>query len=422
MTLSTSNSDQRINHSSPDDVIRYKARRVMALKTIALGGGAILLGMLLVRAAVSLVQRSAPSPFSIERIQASAEALPAALQVAENDTSKIVYVLGSSLVEFGFSPEVFDQKLKETGVDVHSYNFGYGNADPSIHYLFAKKLVKTFANEADRIDLVVFEFAPFQATLAREKNSKKLDQVVEAVFSDGDDLLALALKKPQEAIEFFNLKYIRNGVPADAVTALFGKSIPTENRIAIKDPEQPPVSALAIQLFQHFVGMRSQKGHPGEWFVEDRGGLPVDVGSEVRELASRVTTRLQNPQRMEASRQDRLNCCDIENLEFSEALVAQFIAAIKEAQKVSKRVDVLMMPRNQDVIHLTEAGRQHLRDTVLRIKQETGVTIVDFSDSPAYPRESFFDSDHLTLFGGRLQFSRELADYYSADRLLKNQD
>ncbi|MCB1838486.1 MAG: hypothetical protein KDH99_12790, partial [Alcanivoracaceae bacterium] len=187
MTSSTSSSEQRINKTDPDDRVRYHARRIMALKTILFGGGALLLALLLVNGLVSYLRYQFPNPFSVQRIQTAADALPAALALPADDERAVVYVLGSSLIEFGFSPEVFDQTLADAGVPTVSFNFGYGNADPSIHQRFAGRLEKIYAENPDVIDLVVFEFAPFQATETRARLTGQLDHAARAVIGDWRD-------------------------------------------------------------------------------------------------------------------------------------------------------------------------------------------------------------------------------------------
>src|SRR5690606_21100595 len=120
MTSSTSSSDQRINKTDPDDRVRYHARRVMALKTILFGGGALLIGLLLVNGLVSYLRYQLPNPFSVQRIQTAAAALPAALSLPADDKRAVVYVLGSSLIEFGFSPDVFDKRSEEHTSELQS--------------------------------------------------------------------------------------------------------------------------------------------------------------------------------------------------------------------------------------------------------------------------------------------------------------
>ncbi len=78
------------------------------------------------------------------------------------------------------------------------------------------------------------------------------------------------------------------------------------------------------------------------------------------------------------------------------------------------------MPRNDDVISLTDPGRKRLATALKRIRRETGVRVVDFTTRPGYDVNMFLDADHLTLFRGRRHFSTELARYYEDDPLLNN--
>ena len=192
MTSSTSSSKDRINKTDPDDHVRFHARRVMAIKIIAFGGGALFAAMLLVNIFVTTLRAQFPNPFSVQRIQTSADALSSALELPASDQRKVVYVLGSSLIEFGFSPEIFDQRLQESGVESVSYNFGYGNADPSIHQRFVKRLAQTFSEKRDVIDLVVFEFSPFQATRRRAELTGQLDHAARAAMGTWRDFLEVA--------------------------------------------------------------------------------------------------------------------------------------------------------------------------------------------------------------------------------------
>jgi len=413
MTSSTSSSDQRINRTAPDDRARYHARRVVALKTVVLGGGAIIAGMLLVNALVYFMRAQFPNPFSVQRIQTSAAALPAALSLPADDPRKVVYVLGSSLVEFGFSPHVFDQTLTDGGEQVISYNFGYGNADPSIHELFAQRLETVFAGNPERLDLVVFEFSPFQATERRAQLTGQLDHAAHAVINDWRDFLALAPEDHEQAIALFNTRYVRAGVPAEAITNLLSLPIRNAGRLNAKviDEDGEPLDQLGWQLYHQLMEEWPQAHPPGGWYEVDRGGLPAEASAEAMSLARKVMKRMQHPDRMAASRQQRIDCCDMLDLNIDDAMLAKFIAAIRHAQTVSKRVDLLLMPRNEEVIQLSETGRANLAAAVDRIRRETGVEVIDMSAS-GYPVSDFLDADHLTLFDGRRKFSEQLARHY----------
>jgi hypothetical protein len=421
MTSSTSSSEQRMRGSFAEDRRRHRARRRAALITVGFGGGAMLAAMLLVNTLVSATQHYFPNPFSLQRIQTSAQALPVGLSAPASAAR--VYVLGSSLVEFGFSPDIFDQTLSQHGVDVRSYNYGYGNADPSIHKLFARRLAKTFAGRK-KLDLVVFEFSPFQATRAREQQTGKLDHAAKALLYDGGDILRTALSDHEEAVALFNTRYVRNGIPAEAITNLLATVIQVagtdkggnrEEAATQGATDQPPLAKQAWSLYRKVMGEWPQASPPGGWFEEHRGGLPPSVSEPTQALADTVMSRLQQPERMQASRKQRLQCCDIESLDFSERMLDDLIAAIHYAQSVSRRVDLLLMPRNEAVISLTEKGHQRLAMALERIRKETGVQVVNFSQRPGYNLGMFLDADHLTLFRGRRHFSADLARYYADD-------
>ena len=417
MTSSTSSSDQRINHTSPDDHQRYHARRAMAIKTILFGGGAMLLALLLVNGVVYLLRSEFPNPFSVQRIQTAAENLPAALSLPADDKRKVVYVLGSSLIEFGFSPDIFDQEMKRKGEDVVSYNFGYGNADPSIHKRFTHRLEEDFAGQGKKIDLLVFEFSPFQATRRRAMLTGQLNNAAHAVLGDWQDFWQVAKHDHDKAVSLINTRYLRNGVPAEAITNLLAIPIRNAGRLEakVKDSDKEPLDQLGWQLYHQLMKEWPQAHPPGGWYKENRGGLPPTASPEAMALAARVMQRMQNPDRMQASREQRRECCDVENLEFDPKMIEDLIVAIKQAQKVSKRVDLLLMPRNQDVIKLTPQGLRNLHEVVKHIQAETGVRLVDFSESPYYHVDQFFDADHLSLFKGRTRLSKQLADYYADD-------
>lgn len=439
---------QRIDHLPPQDPRRVRARRRMALRTLAFGGSLLLLALLAVRGIVDGIEQRYFNAFSVLRIQDAARHLDAALldaplqasvnasasasvDVAQPASSasalygaaprKTVYLFGSSLVEFGFSPDLFDAALRERGLDVRSYNFAYGNADPGIHHLFARKFARTFAAQPRKVDLVVFEFTPFQATRRREQQTGQLDSAVQSMLYDWPDFVALARQDHEKAVSLLSTRYLRNGVPAEAITNLL--TILARSAIAptapVDDGNSAPLREQALSLYHHLLSEWPQASPPGGWYRENRGGLPATASASSLALADTVMARLQAPARMQASRQQRLGCCDMEDLDISAHLLDEFIAAVKEAQKTSARVDVLLMPRNQDVIHLSPAGRANLARALARIRAETGVRVVDFSEHPYYGVQEFLDADHLTLFRGRARLSRQLADFYAADPLLK---
>ena len=117
MTSSTSNSKPNNSAQSEasiereEDIRNAQGRRKIGLYTVICGGLMILVSMGLVNIGIASLRYSSLNPFSIERIQATGDNLGAALELPEDDPREVVYVLGSSLIHFGFSPDLFDEKL-----------------------------------------------------------------------------------------------------------------------------------------------------------------------------------------------------------------------------------------------------------------------------------------------------------------------
>jgi len=418
MTSSTSSSDQRINHTHPDDPRRNQARRTVAVKTILLGGSAMLVALMIVNLGVSLLRETFPNPFSIQRIETAGDALGAALEIPDDDPREIVYVLGSSLVQFGFSPDIFDQAMARRGTPTISFNYGFGNADPSIHEKFALKLARTFAAQPEKIDRIIYEFSPFQATQQRAKSTGQLDHAATAALMNAEDFTEILLEDHDEAIALLNTHYLREGVPAEAITNMLALPIKNaglvEASLSAEAPE--PLEGRGWQLYNQLKEEWPQASPPGGWIDKHRGGLPPSASPEAMALAEEVMQVMQDPYRMEAARKQRIACCDMLDLHIDDQMLAHFIQAIKYAQSVSKKVDLLLMPRNQDVIQLSETGYQNLQAALQRIQQETGINIIDLSVDPYFPVQDFFDADHLTIFKGREKVSRLLADTLQAEQ------
>ncbi|MFT4530282.1 MAG: hypothetical protein ACI81F_001080 [Thalassolituus oleivorans] len=284
-----------------------------------------------------------------------------------------------------------------------------------MHERFARRFEQEYEDAPGTVDLVIYEFSPFQATTTRAAQTGQLNHAANAILGDWRDFLEVAKSDHEEAIALFNTRYIRNGVPAEAVTNLLATPIRDMQRIQSEEnaSDVEPMGTMGWDLYNMLMAEWPQAHPPGGWYVENRGGLPPSASPEALDLADKVMAKMQHPTRMEASRQQRLACCDMEDLNIDPELLQNFIAAIKHAQKVAKRVDLLLMPRNQDIIHLSAQGKANLKEAVATIQRETGVRLVDLSVEPYFSVTDYFDADHLTLFKGRRKLSELLADVYA---------
>src|ERR1041384_5992350 len=137
---------------------------------------ALLVGLALVcgatqvaRLGTELVKRAVPYDLwlnetgGMERVETFLRYLP---QAPRHDRPTAL-VFGSSIVQFGFSPAVFDARLAERGIALDSYNLGLGGNNPSIQRLIADRVRATSHQTGRKASVVIVEFTPFQATRAR---------------------------------------------------------------------------------------------------------------------------------------------------------------------------------------------------------------------------------------------------------------
>ena len=72
------------------------------------------------------------------------------------------------------------------------------------------------------------------------------------------------------------------------------------------------------------------------------------------------------------------------------------------------------MPRNHDWIKRPPEAQERLRLMLERIREETGVTINNFEDSPRITPEMFSDTTHLARYSGDVAFTSLLVERTAA--------
>ena len=92
---------------------------------ICLGLGLAMLGALsLFYVFVNLIGASAEGIMG--RVVQARQSLP---EIVSEDQTQVMF-FGSSMVDAGFSPRLFDAQVKAKGKEVKSYNFGFGGLNP----------------------------------------------------------------------------------------------------------------------------------------------------------------------------------------------------------------------------------------------------------------------------------------------------
>ncbi len=389
------------------------------LRTALAGAGLWILAMGIIRGCTALTESLAPDPFGIVPIKTANRALPA---IAAAPGSKAVF-FGSSTVQFGFAPPVFDARLAESGIEITSYNLGIGNMNPSLQLVLARRLRDAFEGRGARIDLLRVEFNPFQATRKRVDANAPFREAVLSILSSPRELAAEALRDPERALRMFTIKYLRDGVAAESITTGLGMGFgfvasllgytgaPQE-----RSPEYQQVleerEELSGELFWRVSEEVDGWDLAGGWQLKTRGGIPLieDFTPETGEMIVRLMANLAHPESLQQDLERRIRCCDIIDLHFDEGLVRAFIATLQELAPISDRIEVVLMPKNYEwVVNPPEAlARQ--RAVLERIERETGVAVRDYQYLSTLPACYYLDVSHLTLHEGRVRFSALLAD------------
>jgi hypothetical protein len=378
-------------------------------------------GLLAVRLTTVAAERYLPDPFGIVRLKTALRALPAIAA----EPGDLVLFLGSSKVELGFSPDVFDTRMREHGHELVTFNLGIGNMNPSNQVIFARRVRAALEARGTRSRLTLIELNPFQTTEARREVDERLAQQILSILATPRSIASEALGDPTRAARTFVIRYLRDGVAAEAITAVFGfgvealgGAVPLGVR---EEPERPPhVQAILEEreelAFELYGEMRR---YPdlwplGSWQLEWRGGLPTEFPPELLEPVDALMKNLAHPTTLQDDLEHRIRCCDILELHFDEGLVGDFIAMVKELKPVSERVAVVLMPKNYEWVKNPPEALERQQRVLERIERETGVSVVDFQHLPDLDSSQFFDVTHLTPHEGRLTFSRYLADYWAA--------
>lgn len=399
MHSSTSSSDAR-----PD------SRRV-ALRTTAAGLLLLLAGLLWSRCHIEVIDIVQPEKM---RLREALQALPA---VAEQPGDTLLF-FGSSLVWNGFVPDTFDAQLREHGVEVASFNLGFGGLNPTVQRVLVRRIRAAYERAGRRSRLTLVEFNPFQTTQVRARSDERVADQHAMMLATSAQVARLWLTSPERAARHFASRTFRKSLSPEAVTSAVGAIVAEVGKGLGPAPTERPSPEEQLRLDRRqqaaidvAVGLaRAYRGIPTMWELEVRGGTRMDF-PEIHDALEVLLAPIDWDQRDDLAM--RVRCCDIEQLRFAPELGDDFIALVDEFSAISDRVEVVLMPVNHAWVERTPEARVRMRDVVARIERETGVPVADFQSSPKLDPEMFWDVTHLGFITGAPVFSAHLADHYA---------
>ena len=340
----------------------------------------------------------------------------AALPKIVKEPNEVVMFFGSSMTRAGFSPRKFDADLAEQGKQVKSFNFGFGGLNPYFHDFLSRRIADEFNKENRKIKLAMIEFNPFQTTQTRWNNaSPVLDSFLTLLASDAE-LMQIAKTDLTRGIRLFNIKYLRGTISAQMITSFFARELfPPQAHQTFKDNDE--IIAERRRLGR-LLGEKFDEEYPNykgeEWSYDWQGGgtMPQERSAETLAIFNDYYRVTQTDNAMKNDRLSRIRSADIEELNFEPLLVEHFINIVKNFQRVSQNVEVMMLPKNSKWIKTTPEGEKRLAAVVKQIEEATGIKMQNHQNLPQITPNMYRDTTHLSRYRGDIAYTDFLVEHY----------
>lgn len=403
MNLSISNSNQTDTESMTSRKIYTKT-----IMTIGLSMAAAMLIIHLILLSMGAQSQGVPG-----RVNESRDALQQIVREPED----VVMFFGSSMTRAGFSPRKFDADLQKMGKQVTSFNFGFGGLNPYFQDFFSRRIVEEFEESDRRLKLTMIEFNPFQTTTTRWNRARPVLDAFLTLLASDKELFEIARQDITRGVRLFNIKYVRANISAEMITTFFGREIfPPQRRQQFRDDEE---TVAERRRLGRLLNEQFDKDYPNyvdsEWSYEWRGAgtIPEERSAETLALFDEFYAVSQTDARMKNDRLSRIRSADIEELNFEPLLVEHFINIVKNFQRVSDNLEVIMLPKNSKWIKTSPEAEERLARVIAQIEAATGVTIKNHQSIPEITSDMYRDTTHLSRYRGDIAYTDFLVSQYS---------
>ena len=390
--------------------VQAEDRRVFVKITLA-----IVLGMMAAMGLVRLLldANGANKQGILGRVLQAQAAIPQIIA----EPNDLVMFYGSSMTRAGFSPRKFDGDLKAMGKDITSFNFGFGGLNPYYQDLLSRRLAEQFVEQDRKLKLALIEFNPFQTTSTRWNRAKfSLDSFITMLSNDAE-LWQILQEDLSRGIHLFNIKYIRNHVSAEMVTSYYSRELfPPQRGQRFKDDEETVTVRRSLGKELNAAFEKDYPNYSGEeWYYPWRGAgtIPQERSAETLAIFDSYYAASQTEARMKNDRLSRIRSADIEELHFEPFLVESFIGIVKNFQRFSDKVEVVMLPKNSRYIHYTPEAKIRLAQAIKQIEQATGIKIKNHQDIKEVNSDMYRDTTHLSRYRGDIAYTDFLVNEYA---------
>ena len=332
------------------------------------------------------------------------------------EPNDLVMFYGSSMTRAGFSPRKFDRDLKAIGKDITSFNFGFGGLNPYYQDLLSRRIAEQFVEKERKLKLALIEFNPFQTTQKRWSRAQfTVDSYITMLANDAE-LWQILREDLTRGIHLFNIKYIRNHVSAEMVTSYYSRELfPPQRGQHFKDDE---ATVTARRALGKELGELFEKEYPdydgSDWYYpwQGAGTIPEERSAHTLAVFDKYYAVSQTEAGMKNDRLSRIRSADIEELHFEPLLVESFINIVKNFQRFSNQVEVVMLPKNSRYIHYTPEAKIRLAQAIQQIELATGIKIKNHQDIEEVTADMYRDTTHLSRYRGDIAYTGFLLKEY----------
>ena len=348
----------------------------------------------------------------IDRVVESRQALPKIV----SEEKDLMLFFGSSMVEAGFSPRVYDRKMLELGKNVKSFNFGFGGLNPYYQDFLSRRIKEAFQENDRRIKLSVIEFNPFQTTKKRWEGAQFTIDSYLTMLASNSELWEVAKTDFERGALLFTIKYLRNDISAEIFTSFIGRQLfPGQRPPRQSEPEE--IRKKRRELRQKLM-KKFEEEYPdyedADWYYPWQGGgtIASERSEETLQIFRDYYATFQNPIHKENARQRRIARADIEGLNFEPVLLNSFVQIVKNFQAVSEHVEVVILPRQTEVIKYNEETKARLAKAIKQIEEKTGVTIRNQQELPQFTPDMYSDATHFTRYHGDMAYTQLIVEEF----------
>lgn len=386
-----------------------KIYRKVCLSLFALFAGSMALIQVIV-----LLHGANASDF-LGRVFESRDALP---KIVKEDKD-LVMMFGSSMTQAGFSPRQFDRLVNAEGKNIKSFNYGFGGLNPFFQDYLSRRIADEFVENDRRLKLAIIEFNPFQTTQTRWNGAIRVIDSYLTILASDEELWEIAMQDPERGALLYNIKYLRSHISAQMITSFYGDAIfPRARTERLEEPKEmlDARREAGRELTELF-----EKEYPdyddSDWYYPWQGGgtIPEERSERTLEVFKTYYGTFQHENMKENYRQGRIASADIEGLNFEPLLVDSFIQIVKNFQRFSDKVEVVMLPRGHKWIKYSPESRARLDGAIQQIEEATGVTIRDHQTIPEITPDMYSDVTHLARYNGDVAYTNFLVREYKDD-------